>query len=113
VVAEAIGALVAAEFSRNLGLKDIELEGDSLLVVKEIKEFGTQWSSYGQMVGDARVVLNNIRSWFIVHVKRDANAAAHKLAEEAERHADELIWMKEISICIFYIVTLEQSALSI
>jgi hypothetical protein len=33
VVAEAMGALATAEFSRNLSLYDVVLEGDSLLVV--------------------------------------------------------------------------------
>jgi ribonuclease HI len=87
VVAEALGALVATELSRDLGLRDIELEGDSLLVVNAIKDSGTQWSSYGHIVGDVRYVLNNMRSWEIGHVKHGANGAAHDLAKEAGRHA--------------------------
>lgn len=113
VVAEAMGALIAAEFSRDLGIHDIQIEGDSLLVVKAIRESGTQWSSYGQIVGDARVVLNNLRSWFIAHVKRDANSAAHVLAKEAVRHVNDQIWMEEVPMCIYDIITLEHFALSI
>jgi ribonuclease HI len=95
-----------------LGLRDIELEGDSLLVVNAIKDSGTQWSSYGHIVGDVRYVLNNMRSWEIGHVKHGANGAAHVLAKEAGRHAEEQIWMEEIPTCIFDIITLEQSTLS-
>jgi hypothetical protein len=50
------------------------------------------------------VVLNNLRSWFIGHVKKDANSAAHILAKEAGRHANEQIWMEEIPNCILNIV---------
>jgi hypothetical protein len=38
VMAGAMDALIAAKFSRNLGLLNIELERDSLLVIKAIKE---------------------------------------------------------------------------
>jgi ribonuclease HI len=41
VVAEAMGALCAAEFIRDLGFQDVDLEGDSLQVVQAIREAGT------------------------------------------------------------------------
>jgi ribonuclease HI len=112
VVAEALGAVLAAEFGRDLGLQDILLEGDSLLVVKAIKEPWTQWRSYGHLVEDARGVLNTRRSWTIGHVKRETNYAAHTLAKEAVNGVIDQIWMEEIPLCIFDIVTLEQIALS-
>jgi hypothetical protein len=40
-MAKALGAIMAAEFGHDLGLQDIALEGDSLWVVKAIREPGT------------------------------------------------------------------------
>ena len=111
-MAVALGAVMAAEFGRDLGFKDISLEGDSLLVVKAIREPGIQWSSYGHLVEDARGVLNTNRSWTIGHVKREANSATHTLAKEAVKGVIDHIWMEEIPFCIFDIVTLKQIALS-
>jgi ribonuclease HI/exonuclease III len=112
VVAEAIGALIAAEFSRDLGIQDIVLEGDALLVVKAIKDSGPQWNLYGHIVEDIRAVLNNLRSWFAGHAKREANFAAHFLAKEAVKNVMDQIWMEEVPNCIENVVTLEQIALS-
>ena len=37
-------------------------------MVNAIKDFGTQWSSYGHIVGDVRYVLKNLSSWEIGRV---------------------------------------------
>ncbi|KAE8125866.1 hypothetical protein FH972_020635 [Carpinus fangiana] len=39
VVAEAMGALFDAEFSRDLGIQDIDVEGDSLQVIQAISSY--------------------------------------------------------------------------
>jgi hypothetical protein len=82
------------------------------MVVKAVRVQGTQWSSYGHIVEDVRIVLNSIRSWTIGHVKRYANFVAHMLAKEAVKGVVDHIWMEEIPLCIFDIVILEQNALS-
>lgn len=40
VISEAMGALMAAKFSRDLGLLDIILEGNSLQVVQPLRDAG-------------------------------------------------------------------------
>jgi hypothetical protein len=40
-------SLIAAEFSRDLGLSDIILEGDSLQVVQGFRETGLNYRPYG------------------------------------------------------------------
>jgi ribonuclease HI len=55
--AEALAALRAVEFCREVGAFDINLEGDSLLVVKAICESQTSWTSwlrYGQIIDDIK-----------------------------------------------------------
>jgi hypothetical protein len=95
-----------------LGIHDIALEGNALLVVKAIKDLGPQWNLYGHIVEDTRGVLNNLRSWFVGHVKRDANFAAYFLAKEAVKNLMDQIWMEEVPNYIVNVVTLEQTTLS-
>jgi ribonuclease HI len=106
-----MGALVAAEFCRDLGLRDIILEGDSKMVVDTILKKAPSRSTYGHTVGDTLEVLKIFRSWAAGHVKRTTNEAAHRLAKGALRETSEKIWIEEIPNTIIDDVTLEQFAL--
>ncbi|XP_059429871.1 uncharacterized protein LOC132163564 isoform X2 [Corylus avellana] len=112
-IAEAVGALRAAEFCCDLGLHNVVLEGDSLIVVQDILALASNWCAHGQIVADIRVVLNSRRSWMVMHTKRNVNQAAHGLAKHAVRNQMDRIWIEEIPSCISNIVVLEHSALSI
>jgi hypothetical protein len=61
-IGEAMGALVAVEFCRDLGLRDIVLEGDSKLVINAILVKAPSRSTYGHIVGDTLEVLKVSRS---------------------------------------------------
>jgi ribonuclease HI len=65
VEAKAMGALFAVEFSGDLSIQDIDIEGDSLQVIQAIFGSDVNWSSYGHITGDTRWVLNSLRSWTI------------------------------------------------
>jgi hypothetical protein len=110
VIVEAIVTLNVAEFSSDFGLQSIILKGDSLQVVNALKTNGQNWSQYGQIVEDAKSILTGLRSWQI-HIKREANFAAHELTKAATKQVMDSVWMEEISLCVCDIVTLEQHAL--
>jgi hypothetical protein len=57
VVAEALAALNAVEFSHNFGLPSILLESDSLQVVTAVKDTSPNWSRYGHIIGYIKIVL--------------------------------------------------------
>ncbi|XP_059436284.1 uncharacterized protein LOC132169234 [Corylus avellana] len=63
VVGEAMAALEAVEFSREVGLQDVILEGDSLQVVQALQKTEQNWIPYGHIVEDARLILNTRRNW--------------------------------------------------
>ena len=109
--AEALGVLTAVEFCRDLGLLDIILEGDCLQVIKAIKDPELPWCTYGQVIGDIKLVLHSRRSWIANHVKREAKSAAHGLAKVVLRSSAELIWMEETPPCVNDIVVVERCAL--
>jgi hypothetical protein len=50
--AKALGALCTAEFCNDLGVSNLNLEGDSLNVVNAIKGRGSPRGRYGQVVED-------------------------------------------------------------
>jgi ribonuclease HI len=85
VIGEAMAAMEAVEFNKDRGLLDIMLEGDSLQVVQAIKEPSPSWKKYGHFIDAIKDILGSHISWIVAHVKRDANKAAHGLAQEGLR----------------------------
>jgi hypothetical protein len=70
-------------------------------------------SAHGQSVADTRFVLHSRRSWMIGHTKRDGNQAAHGLAKYAVGNHMDRTWLEEILDCVYVVVNLKLSALSI
>jgi ribonuclease HI len=110
---EALAARQATEFCRDLGLFDIILEGDSLMVTRALEGKDENWLRFGQIVEDTKLVLRSFRHWRISHVRREANGAAHGLANEAIRTVMDKVWMEETPDCISSIVSLELLALAL
>ena len=112
-MAEAAAALLAVEFSRDSGLQQVILEGDSKNVVLALSETEANLSRYGQIIEDAKVVLCGFRNWEVRHVYRQANMAAHGLAKEAAAHDSERVWLEEVPNCICQTVVLERLVLDV
>jgi ribonuclease HI len=113
VVGEAIGAFYAADFGRDIGVQNVILEGDSLIVVKALQTEAENLSLYGHFIDDTRLLLRQFRTAEIQHVKRQANQAAHGLAKEAVKDCIDNIWMEDSPPCISDIIDLERLALVI
>jgi ribonuclease HI len=110
---EAIGALAAVEFSRDTGISDVILEGDSKQIVDAIAGMGSYWCKYGHIIGDINEVMKGFRRWEVRHVRREANEATHVLAKSAIRTKEEKIWLEETPSIIIDVVNQEQAALSV
>jgi ribonuclease HI len=110
---EAMGALAAVEFSRDTGISDFILKGDSKQIVDAIAGKGSYWCKYGHIIGDINEVIKGFRRCEVRHVRREANEAAHVLAKSAIRTKEEKIWLEEIPSIIIDIVNQEQAALSV
>lgn len=39
--------------------------------------------TYGQLIEDARIILNSLQVWSVHYIKMEANGVAHRLAKEA------------------------------
>lgn len=71
------------KFRRELGFQNIMMEGDMPEIVYALQKEGCCWSMYGQLIDDARILMNGFQSWFVCYIKRNANKGAHRLANEA------------------------------
>jgi hypothetical protein len=56
------------------------------------------WSLYGQVINDARVKLNGLGEWEIVHVRREANVVAHNLARLALTMDEDRLWREDFPV---------------
>jgi hypothetical protein len=59
------------------------------------------------------VVLSSLQSWEVMHVKREANMAAHNLVKEASKSQMDRTWIEDCPLCILDIVNLESLALAL
>ena len=68
ITGEAMAALHGAELCRDLGLFDVILEGDSLMVVQAVAASEPSWQRYEQIVDDNKLVMGTLRMWKISYV---------------------------------------------
>jgi hypothetical protein len=83
---------------------DIILKRDALQIIKTIKAERNNWSKFGYMVNGIKEDLRQLKSWSIVHVKRNVNKAAHTIARETVLCVINKVWVEETRNCICDIV---------
>lgn len=93
---EALGAVKALQFGHDLGLNNIQLEGDSLNVISAIQGTAENLSCYGHFVGVARALILQFHSSSVSHVYREGNCVAHCLSRLAFDFDSPRIWMEEV-----------------
>lgn len=58
---ESFVALRAVVFAKEMGWQKVELEGDALQVIMALRKDNKNWSRYGQVIDDTRIVLNSFQ----------------------------------------------------
>ncbi|HEY4708003.1 MAG TPA: ribonuclease HI family protein [Thermodesulfobacteriota bacterium] len=88
-VAEYRALVMALSEARSMGIRDVEVFADSELMVKQLTGvYKVKSEDLKPLFEKAAILLKGFRSSKIVHVYREENAAADKLANEAiERRA--------------------------
>ena len=82
-VAEYRALLLGIELAQELGASEVDLVGDSELVVKQVKgEYRVKDANLRPLHGQVRAALGNFDRWSIRHVRREQNAAADRLVNE-------------------------------
>jgi ribonuclease HI len=83
-VAEYRALLLGIERARALGAAELDLVGDSELVVRQVKgEYKVKDAGLRELHSQVRAALANFERWSIRHVRREHNAVADRLVNEA------------------------------
>ncbi len=83
-VAEYRALLLGIERARELGARELELIGDSELVVKQVKgEYRVKDEALQALHAEVRAALAEFERWSIRHVRREHNAEADGLVNRA------------------------------
>jgi ribonuclease HI len=83
-VAEYRALLLGIERAAELGASELELVGDSELVVRQVKgEYKVKDATLRELHGEVKRALRPFDSWSIRHVRREQNAEADRLVNQA------------------------------
>lgn len=82
-VAEYRALLLGIERAMAIGATDLELVGDSELIVRQVRgEYKVKDATLRQLHREVKTALVGLDSWSIRHVPREENAAADRLVNE-------------------------------
>lgn len=83
-VAEYKALLLGIERAAALGARELELVGDSELIVKQVKgEYKVKDATMRELHAEVKRALRGFDSWSIRHVRREHNREADRLVNEA------------------------------
>jgi ribonuclease HI len=83
-VAEYRALLLGIERAAELGASELELVGDSELVVRQVKgEYKVKDAALRELLAEVKRALRGFERWSIRHVRREHNAEADRLVNEA------------------------------
>ena len=83
-VAEYRALLLGIELAAGLGAAELELIGDSELIVKQVKgEYKVKDATMRELHTEVKGALRDFDRWSIRHVRREHNAEADRLVNEA------------------------------
>jgi ribonuclease HI len=83
-VAEYRALLLGIERAAALGAEEVELVGDSELIVKQVKgEYKVKDATMRELHAEVKEALRGFERWSIRHVRRERNAEADRLVNEA------------------------------
>ena len=100
VEVEALAATTALALAKDLGVTRVILEGDSLVVIKALREEKQLLSPTGLLLEDVRMLSQSFQKLLYSHTKREGNSIAHNLARYANSIPDFLVWTEDVPPCI-------------
>ena len=82
-VAEYRAMLLGIELAKSVGAREVELIGDSELIVKQVKgEYRVKDAGLQPLHAEVKAALGAFDRWSIRHVRREHNEAADRLVNE-------------------------------
>jgi ribonuclease HI len=93
---EALAARRAILFAKEVGLTNVEFEGDAKNVICDLCSSEIMYSAYGLVIEDAKSMLLAFQDYSLSHTRRSGNMVAHALARRATQCQNYLVWMEDI-----------------
>lgn len=87
--------------ARDLGFKEVIIEGDALMVIKAFTKQGLPPCSVQKVIEGSIWRINSFKVLKANHVKRDCNIAAHLPTRHAVAVLDCIVWVEETPPFIF------------
>ncbi|XP_023875934.1 uncharacterized protein LOC111988377 [Quercus suber] len=91
---------VGIMFAREVGIRDVLFEGDSLVLNNAIHGLNKIDPSVQNVVKGILQSVQGFRTFAFSHTKRQGNAPAHALAQHVVNVEDFLVWLEECPGCI-------------
>ena len=86
---------------KDLGLKDVIVEGDAKVVMSALFNSNTPLSSIQKVTEGAKFLLQSFNSWRTNHIRRNSNIAAHLLARYVYNVTDSVVWVEDTPSMIY------------
>ena len=83
-----MAATTVLALAKDLGVTRVILEGDSLVVIKALREEKQLLSLTGLLLEDVRMLSQSFQKLLYSHTKKDGNSVAHNLARYANSIPD-------------------------
>ena len=90
-------------FALEVGIYDVEIEGDSTIIVQALNGTDTSHLAYGHVIDDTLTFSPLFQRLFFSHTQRSGNSVGHALARRAKKFCDNSVWMEEVPLDIVHV----------
>ena len=95
---EVLAVRNALGLAQDLNLKQVQLEGDSEIIINALSSGGMDSSNYGHILKDINFLSSAFQCLSFCHTRRQGNKLAHCLARSACNFSPFQVWMEEIPL---------------
>ena len=92
LLAEALSCREALSWIKDLGLRDVCVESDALLLITALRGTSDDFSYFGLIVQDCKRLASDLLNCSFRFVRRSANQATHVLARAADSMSGQECW---------------------
>ena len=110
--AEAKAFEVGLLFAKEVGVRDVILEGDSMIVYNALCNYSPAPSSIAAVVQGIQDISGDFQSVGYSHVRRQGNLPTHILAKYASSITDYIAWIEEDLCCIMQALVHDVNSIS-
>ena len=97
-IVEVLAAYSALVLANELSLNQVQLEGDSEIIINALSKGGKDSSSFGHILMDIKLLSSAFQCLSFSHFRRQANKVVHCLVRLACKFSLYQVWMEEIPL---------------